>query len=100
MLMGKRQTLGEKIRAWRRGAGLLQKDVAERARLSQAVWSDLENDKTEGIGLETARRVVAVSGGAISLADFPGSKELKRVRPVEPESSPVLEDASLHSRAS
>lgn len=93
-------TLGERMFEWRTAVGLKQKEVSDRAGLSQSVWSDLESNKTIGITLDVARRVSAVTSGVITLEHFPRVPG-KRVRPVRmPEPDLACSEADVqHVRA-
>lgn len=78
-------TFGERLRAWRLGLNKTQRQAAKAAGIGQSVWAELEADAVKRIGLDVARRVVAVTGGCLSLEDFPRGKG-RRVKPLAPES--------------
>lgn len=89
-----RKEFGKKLRGWRDLNGLHQLDAAKKAGFSQTRWSLLELGEAKRIGLDEARRIVALTGGAITLEDFPEQERAK-----SDESSTDLSDESLHARA-
>lgn len=97
-----RMSLGKRLRSWRKARGLTQTQAAEAAGMSQSAWAELELDAIKEIGLNTARRIVAVTCREITLDHFPRPKG-RKVKPVpaEPRSGahPII-DSALHVRAS
>ena len=82
MKMSERDALAETISFLRRRAGLKQKDLADRARISLAHMSRIERAKVEA-KRPTLQRIAAAFG--LSLAEFHAfSEELARKQVPEP----------------
>ncbi len=101
-------TIGEKLREWRKAHKLKQAQAAKAAGISQSTWSELELGDFKRINLNVAQRIVAVTGGAVTFADFPRPRG-RKVRPIAPpapdsttavtDDSPEPDDESLHAKA-
>lgn len=68
------RTVGQRMKAWRETQGLSQRAAAERAGLSQFVWSIYERDQGKDTTLKVAVALVEVTKGtdhAIALDMFP-----------------------------
>lgn len=62
--------IGEKLTKWRRAQDLTQREAAKRAGISQAAWSAIETGNVKRLGLDVARRIVAVTNGAVTLDEL------------------------------
>lgn len=64
---------GQKLLAWRKRAGLTQRQAAKLACVSQPTWLEYENGRAP----ETKRmaRIIELTEGAVTLADYAESEE-------------------------
>lgn len=86
-----RAETGKRIRRWREERKLSQLDAARGARLSQSEWQKLETGRSRRVSLETARRLVAYTGGAISFDDLADKRKLPMaLDPIESEPGPSV----------
>lgn len=94
-------TLGERLTAWRLGLAekTSQTKAAKAAGISQSVWSELENDEIERVGLDVAERIVKVTAGAIRLEHFPRPRG-KRVKPIVQDADSGTDVSAPAARAS
>lgn len=59
----------DQLKAWRVNNNLTQKQAAERASMSQSIWSDYENGRKQP-GIDQGLRLEQVTGGAVPLASW------------------------------
>lgn len=78
--------IGKKLRAWRLSRGVTQTEAAEAAGISQSSWAEIEVGDFKRIGHDVVLRIVEVTGGEISINDFPRPRG-KKVKPIPPPES-------------
>lgn len=70
---------GQKLLAWRKRAGLTQFKAAKAAGISQPTWQGYEAG-TKVPSVSTLQRLIDLTDGAVSLADYAESEESAAVK--------------------